>query len=84
MTHVLSLFAGNSWTLFLISQRKYSFRMTLSIWMGAFFSSALLSVLAYVWFPAGASMFSQAISLALCGPVFLTTSQGSFLKKCWS
>lgn len=89
MTHVLSLeflsgllaFAGNSWSLFLISQRKHAFRMTLAIWTGVFFFSALLSVLAYFWFPTGASMLSQAISLALCGPVFLATSQGSFLKN---
>lgn len=77
----LLAFAGNSLSLFLISQRKYSFRTSLGIWAGAFFSSALLSVFAHIWFPAGAPMFSQAVSLGLCGFVFLSTSQGNFLKN---
>lgn len=89
MRNVLSLeflsgllaFAGNSLSLFLISPRKHTFRTTLLIWTGVFFLSTLLSIFIYIWFPSGAPMFSQAVSLGVCGLVFLATSQGNFLKN---
>lgn len=76
------IFAGNALSLFLLSPRKYSSRATMGIWAGVFALSSLLSVIFYGVVPAGgAVLLSQAVSLGLCAPVFLITSQGNFLKN---
>ena len=77
----LVVFAGNSLSLFLISLHRYSLRITRRIWTGLFFVSALFCAFACIRFPSAGSLLGQAVSLGLCAPVFLLTSQGNLLKN---
>jgi len=75
------VFAGNSLSMFLMSVRRYSFRMSLALWMGVFGGSSLLALANHLWTPTSSSLWNQLLALGLCAMVFLLTSRGNFLRN---
>lgn len=75
------MFASHTYTLFLLSPRKYQFRTSCGIWFLVFAASMLSIPVSWMQHFFQPMVIRFLLSLILCGVVFLLTSSGPWLKN---
>lgn len=75
------VFGGHALVLFLLSDRRYSTRLSAIVWCSVFLFSTLGAAISLRWSGVYSVMINHVASLGMCLLAFMITSKGSFMRN---